>query len=435
MVGRGRRLLVALAVTGSTALVAGGAVVWALSDVGQGGADGDVTTPAGSGSPAADGDVATPAGSGSPASSPFEPEPDLEPPPPRRFTIAATGDILIHAAVWERAAAYADGSDQPFDFRPMFARVAPLLRAADLGVCHMETPVSADDIGLSSFPVFNVPHEIVDAVRWAGYDTCSTSSNHSLDQGADGIATTLDALDRAGLSHAGTARTRAESRRPTILDVNGVRVAHLSYSYGFNGFQPPADRPWVANLIDPEAIVREARKARARGAEFVMVSLHWGSQYVVAPTSEQLAVGRQVLKAKAVDLILGHHAHVVQPIDRIRGEYVVYGLGNILSNMTTSCTGCTAGVQDGVIAHLTVVERGRRFVVKRVSYTPTWVEQGTSWRILPVARALDAGATPDALRPALVASWERTLAAISLLGADDRFSVVPKDVPRDRIGV
>jgi poly-gamma-glutamate synthesis protein (capsule biosynthesis protein) len=412
----------AVAFTSSTALVAGGAVVWALSDVGKGGTGRDTQTPTGSST------------SGSPASSPFEPEPKLEPPPPRRFTIAATGDILIHSAVWERAAAYAQGSAHPFDFRPMFAKVAPLLRAADLAVCHIETPVSADDTGLSSFPVFNVPHEIVDAIRWAGYDTCSTSSNHSLDQGVDGISATLDALDRAGLEHAGTARTRAESRRPTILDVNGVRVAHLSYSYGFNGFQPPADQPWVANLIDPEAIVREARRARARGAEFVMVSLHWGSQYVVPPTSEQLAVGRQVLKAKAVDLILGHHAHVVQPIDRIRGEYVVYGLGNLLSNMTTSCTGCTAGVQDGLIAHFTVVERDRRFVVERVSYTPTWVDQGSTWRILPVARALDVRAISDSLRPQLEASWTRTVEAITLLEADARFSVVPERSPRDPIG-
>jgi poly-gamma-glutamate capsule biosynthesis protein CapA/YwtB (metallophosphatase superfamily) len=413
----------AAAVTGTTALVAGGAVVWALSDVGRGGAGRETATAGAS-------------AEGSPASSPFElePEPDREPPPPRRFTIAATGDILIHSAVWERAAAYAEGSARPFDFRPMFAKVAPFLRAADLAVCHVETPVSADGTGLSSFPVFNVPHEIVDAIEWAGYDTCSTSSNHSLDQGVDGIHATLDALDRVGLEHAGTARTKAESRRPTILDVNGVRVAHLSYSYGFNGFQPPADQPWVANLIDPEAIVAEARKARARGAEFVMVSLHWGSQYVVPPTSEQVAVGRQVLKAKAVDLILGHHAHVVQPIDRIRGEYVVYGLGNLLSNMTTSCTGCTAGVQDGVIAHLTVVERGRRFVVERVRYTPTWVEQGTTWRILPVAGALDAGTTPEALRPLLEASWERTVAAVSFLGADRRFSVVPRAFPREPIG-
>jgi poly-gamma-glutamate synthesis protein (capsule biosynthesis protein) len=145
-------------------------------------------------------------------------------------------------------------------------------------------------------------------------------------------------------------------------------------------------------------------------------------------------VGRRVLEAKAVDLILGHHAHVGQPIDRIRGEYVLYGLGNLLSNMTTSCTGCTAGVQDGMIAHLSVVERGRRFVVERVSYTPTWVEQGSTWRILPVARALDARGTPEALRSLLEASWTRTVEAITLLEADARFSVVPERFPRDPIG-
>jgi poly-gamma-glutamate capsule biosynthesis protein CapA/YwtB (metallophosphatase superfamily) len=348
------------------------------------------------------------------------------PPQPRRFTIAATGDILVHSAVWERAGEYAAGTNEAFDFRPMFRKVKGILSAADVAICHLETPLSPDSQDLSSFPIFNVPREVADAIAYAGYDICSTSSNHSLDQGTDGITATLRALEDAGIEHAGTARNKAESRRPTLLDVNGVSVAHLSYSYGFNGFVPPSDRPWVVNKIDPEAIIDEAIRARDRGAEFVVVSLHWGTEYMTAPTAYQLDVAAELVKARAIDLILGHHAHVVQPIDRFGSKYVVYGMGNLLSNMTASLG--TPSVQDGVIVHVVVEEVGQRFQVKRVTYTPTWVEQGTTWRILPVAAMLDTRATPQGTRPLLEASWTRTVAAVESLGAR-RVAVAPKREP------
>jgi hypothetical protein len=188
------------------------------------------------------------------------------------------------------------------------------------------------------------------------------------------------------------------------------------------------------NAIDPARIVADAERARSVGAEFVIVSLHWGNQYVVPPTAYQLEVARKVTKSPAVDLVLGHHAHVVQPIDRVGRKVVVYGLGNLLSNMTTSCTGCTAGVQDGLIVHLRVVERGSRFVVDSVTYTPTWVEQGTTWRILPVARWLDQRSTTDGTRGLLEASWDRTVRAVNLLGANQRLGVIPKRLPNDRVG-
>jgi poly-gamma-glutamate synthesis protein (capsule biosynthesis protein) len=349
------------------------------------------------------------------------------PKPPRRFTIAASGDILVHTSVWERARGYGAESGLAFDFRPMFARVRPVLSAADLALCHLETPLSGDDRDLSSFPVFSVPREVAEAIAYAGFDSCSTASNHSLDGGTEGIEATLDALDAVGVRHAGTARDAAEARRPTILWVHGVRVAHLSYAYGFNGFVVPEEEPWAANQIDPARILSDARAARKRGADFVVVSLHWGTEFRAEPTEQQLEVARAVLSSPAVDLVLGHHAHIVQPIGRIHGKYVVYGLGNFLSNMTTSIG--PPGVSDGVIVHVLVEERGKRFVVSRVTYTPTWVEQGTTWRILPVAAALDARSTADATRSLLEASWDRTTQAIEALGAD-RFGVTPKRLPR-----
>jgi hypothetical protein len=333
-------------------------------------------------------------------------------PPPRSFTIAASGDLLVHEPIWERAAGYGAASGQAFDFRPMFARVRSLIARADLAICHLETPLSRDNRELSSYPVFSVPWQVSEAIAWTGYDRCSTASNHSLDRGLDGIRATLEALDAARVGHAGTARTRREAR-PALFEVKDVVVAHLSYTYGLNGFRLSAERRWAVNVIDTPRILRDARDAKARGAEFVIVSLHWGEEFQSRPTTAQRPLAKRLLASPAVDLILGHHAHVVQPIAKLRGKYVVYGMGNFLSNMSAAC--CPLATQDGIILRLRIDERVNRFVISSVRYIPIWVEQGTTWRILPVARALRSAQTPPEVRAALRESWRRTVQAVTSL--------------------
>lgn len=297
---------------------------------------------------------------------------------PRRFTIAATGDILVHESLWERAAVLGAASGEAFDFRSMFRRVRDTLAGADLALCHLETPVTADG-DLSSYPVFAAPVEITDAIADAGYDSCSTASNHSLDGGAAGIEATLNALDRNGLAHAGTARTRREASRITLLDVEGAQVAHLSYSFGFNGFTPEHD--WQGNLIDVERILDDARRARERGSDLTVVSLHWGVEPLTTPTAFQMQVAERLTRSPLVDAIVGHHAHVVQPIERVNGKVVAYGMGNFLSGMRPSEM-WPGGVEDGVIVLLRVERRGDAYRVTRARAVPTTVEYGT-WRILP----------------------------------------------------
>lgn len=297
---------------------------------------------------------------------------------PRRFTIAATGDILIHEALWERAGAVGAANGAPFDFRPMFAPVRDVLSGADLAICHLESPISADG-QLSSYPVFAAPPQIAAAIGSAGYDSCSTASNHSLDGGPSGIEATLGALDRAGLAHAGTARTVAESRRITFVRVRGVKVAHLSYSFGFNGFTP--QQSWQANLIAVERILDDARLARARGSRFTVLSMHWGVEPLVTPTAFQTQVAERLTRSPFVDAIVGHHAHVVQPVERVNGKVVAYGMGNFLSGMRPSKL-WPDGVEDGVIVLLRVELRGGAYRVTHVRTVPTTVEYGT-WRILP----------------------------------------------------
>ena len=343
------------------------------------------------------------------ASSPTEPSNRAANPAGHGFTLIASGDVLPHGAVLERARADGRRVGQPYDFRPMFADLGPILAGADVAVCHLEVPLSRTGQDISSWPAFNAPPQLASALRWAGYDACSTASNHSMDKGPAGVAATLEVMDAAGLGHAGMARSASEAAQSTILEVRGLRVGLLSYTYGLNSGRLPPDRPWLVNTIDARRIVLDARAARQAGAQFVVVLLHWGQEYQSTPTPFQRELARRLLAAPEVDLIVGHHVHVVQPIERVGGKWVAYGMGNSLSNQTPAC--CAAGSQDGVLVRVTVAEHGGRLRAREVRYVPTWVEH-PSFRIRPVLTALADRSLPAATRRALEAARDRTRQAV-----------------------
>lgn len=341
--------------------------------------------------------AASPSPSASPGGAPASPD---------AFTLVATGDLLIHGPVAKRA--LADGGGRHYDFRNMLTQVKPLVAGADLAICHIETPLSKDDKNISGYPVFNTPHELADAVAWAGYDGCSTASNHSVDRGVTGVRDTLGALDARHLAHAGTARSAAEAKHIELHRVKGAVVAQLSYTYGTNGIPVPASAPWSINLISVPKILADARRARAAGATFVVVSLHWGQEYQSAPTPTQLAQARQLLRSPDVDLILGDHVHVQQPVERIGSKYVVFGMGNLLSNQSPAA-GLKPQTQDGGVVAVHVVKRGSRWVADKVTITATYCQIGP-YTVWPVTQALADPATPASLRAALTASLKRTRA-------------------------
>ena len=343
------------------------------------------------------------------------------------FTIAATGDLLINMPVARQALADGRESGQAYDFRRMLSKIKPILGAADLAVCHVETPMSADDTSISGYPVFNTPHELADAISFAGYEGCSTASNHSIDRGLAGVDATLAALDRVHVAHAGTAGSAAEGVRAELHRVKGVLVAHLSYTYGTNGIPTPPGAPWSVNITSVRRILADAHAAKQSGAQFVVVSLHWGEEYQTQPTPLQQAQARAVLASPDVDLILGCHAHVLQPVEKIGGKYVIYGMGNLLSNQSPA-VGLPAKTQDGAVLKAYVSRHGDRLLVDRVTYTPTYVEIGR-YTVWPVAQALDDPATPSGLRSALRASWQRTQANEGALAGQPR-GALPEIVPR-----
>jgi len=345
-----------------------------------------------SGEPAAP--AASPAPTGTTAPAPTTP---AAPPPPRSFTLVATGDVLVHQGrSLTEGARQADGG---YDFSAVFAGVAPVLRAADLAICHLETPVAPPGGPYSGYPSFAVQPEVVDALAGAGYDLCSTASNHSLDDGFEGLVRTLDTLDAAGIAHTGTYRSQAEADTPRTVDVGGVRVGHVAATFSLNGVPLPAGQPWAVDTFavpDVSGVLADAAAARAAGAEVVVASVHCCAEYDHEPTAAQEEAVRTLLASPDVDLVLGHHAHVVQPFARIGGEWVAYGLGNALAQHSTR----GHDTEDSVIARFTFTQGpDGRFAVTRAEAVPVQIELGDdAVRLLPAdpATAERVGAVLDA---------------------------------------
>ena len=268
--------------------------------------------------------------------------------------VEASGDLLIHSAVFDRALVL--GGGRHYDFAPMFAQIKPYIQGADLALCHVETPMTpAPPAG---YPTFNTPPALATAIAQTGWRACSTAATHSLDQGQTGVDDTIRALDRAGVAHAGTFSSAAAQKTPLIMTVKGVRVAFLAYTELTNGI--PSPHPWSVNRASAAQILSDAHRARTDGAKAVIVNIHWGDQYVARPSSFQLALASTLTRSPDITAVVGQHVHIVQPIRILNGKLVVFGEGNLISNQTSAC--CPAASQDGMIVLLTITvdSRGAR---------------------------------------------------------------------------
>lgn len=301
--------------------------------------------------------------------------------PPRQLTIAANGDILIHNSLWTQAAR--DGRGH-LDFAPQLAGVKSRIAAADFAICHLETPLASPGGPFAGYPVFSTPPQVTKAIKSTGYDACSTASNHTLDRGFTGVMRTLHALDAVGVGHSGSARTKREAETPRIYSVNGVSVAHLAYTYGFNGYRIPRAQPWCCNVVSAPKMIADARKARAAGAQIVIVSMHAGDENVARPSTQQRRIARALARSGQVDLVIGNHVHVVQPAQRIGKMWIVYGHGNLLSGQPANWH----RNREGVVTRFTFTEQsdGTFLITKAIGY-PTLNVSGPS-RLVDLVKAL-----------------------------------------------
>jgi poly-gamma-glutamate capsule biosynthesis protein CapA/YwtB (metallophosphatase superfamily) len=330
-------------------------------------------------------------------------------------TVVMNGDLLWHNTLWygahEDAVREGHRGRDDYDFPPLLAGMKPVISGADLAICHEEVPLAPRGGPYRNYPRFAAPPQVVAAIKSTGYDLCTTSSNHSVDQGFAGIRRTLDALDRAGIEHVGSYRSEQESRTPTIFTTSeGVKIAVVSATFSLNGLPMPHGRPWAVNRLSAAAVLAQARRARAAGADIVLAALHAGTEYSSTENAQQVAVARALTASADVDLVYMHHVHVVQPWTKINGKWVVYGLGNTVAQHATD----VPRGYEGVTGRFTFVKRGGRFVVDKAEYIPTLVthyQPGKPARLHRISTALRTAT--GAWRQRLLAAERRTRAVVT----------------------
>jgi hypothetical protein len=325
-------------------------------------------------------------------------------------TIVMNGDLLWHNTLWygahEDAVRSGHRGADVYDFGPLLAGMKPVIAAADLGICHEEVPLARKGGPYRNYPVFAAPPQVLAAISSTGYDLCTTSSNHSMDQGFAGIHRTLDDFDRAGVRHVGTARSEREAHTPTIFTTKqGVKIAVVSATFSLNGFRLPAGKPWAVNMLSKQGLLDQVHRARAAGAQIVIAAIHAGTEYSAVPNAQQKAIAKALTASGQVDLVYMHHVHVVQPWTTDNGRWVVYGLGNTVAQHRASLE----RAYEGVTARFTFTGSGQRFSVSRAEYIPTIVTRyrpGHPARLYRISAALKTAG--GAWRQRLLAAQRRT---------------------------
>ena len=322
----------------------------------------------------------------------------------RTISVVEGGDDLPQDKIIAAAHSFSGGSG--YDFKPIFAAIRPLVSGADLALCQMEGTLSPDDTHLTSDAVrsgvvHHGPREFARDLAWAGYDGCSTANNHTFDWGAPGLADTRNVLSAYGIKAAGPGPTAETPGQPAMYTVQGIKIAQLAYSYNLtNGSEYPADAPWLqANTLHSHtaaAIIADARAARTAGAQIVLVSMHWGRQFVVAPSAEQTSFAQALLTSGQVDQIIGNHPHVVQACRRINGRIANYALGNQVSDQHAGYPPANGthpaaldDSQDGAIVKVTFTVKDGKVVSSTEQYQVTRTDIPAGFVIRLIDRASD----------------------------------------------
>lgn len=275
------------------------------------------------------------------------------------------GDAMQHQAQLDRAREL--GGGKAYDYSDCFTLIAPTVTEADYAVCNLEVPLGGGP-DYTGYPCFSAPDSYAEALRDAGFDMVLTANNHCLDRRDKAARRTLKALDRIGLDHIGTYHdaTQRDSLVPFIKDINGFKIGFLNYTYGTNGIAP--SEGVEVSMIDRDKMAREISLTRDSGAEIVVVTMHWGIEYVLLENGVQRSLA-DFLVDQGVDLIIGGHPHVIQPMKVVRNEkenkdvLVVYSLGNFISNMKTADT------RGGALVRATITrDASGRAVFKSADY-------------------------------------------------------------------
>ena len=300
---------------------------------------------------------------------------------PMTFSLSAIGDIMCHNTQYMDA--YNSNTDS-YDFSYVFEDIQNYIGSADISIGSLETTFAGKDRGYSNYPTFNSPEQLAYDLAEMGLDVLSTAGNHALDKGFSGLCNTLDVLDDANISHTGTYRSQDERDFVLIKDVKGVKVAILSYTYGTNGIPVPYDKEFCVNLIDRNLIKQDIENAKSQNADVIIACMHWGIEYQTTPNNEQEDLA-DFLFQSGVDIILGNHPHVLQPMEKrsvtladgtAKDCFVIYALGNFICDQNSKNT------RNSIILNLDITKNiDGKISIDKVDYVPIYMYKNSNLNI------------------------------------------------------
>jgi poly-gamma-glutamate capsule biosynthesis protein CapA/YwtB (metallophosphatase superfamily) len=333
-------------------------------------------------------------------------------PPPVTIELVAVGDVMVHEM---QLRAQFDALSNEYNFENNFKYIKPYIQNADIALANLETTFAGADKKYQGYPIFNTPDSLADALKDTGFDIISTSNNHTFDTGIYGLLRTVEVLKDRNLGVIGT-RKSEEEQSFIVKDVKGIKIGFSAYTYEtprngenktINGLVVPSQ---YGNLIDSfsyEYLQNDMLKIKERvglmkqqGAEVVVFYMHWGNEYQRQPSSYQTNIAK-TLADFGVDIILGSHPHVLQPIEYVqssdgsRQTLVVYSMGNIISNQQYEYMDIRYS-EDGIIVSINITKdfENNTISIENISYVPTWVHKYNAngknvYEILPLLDALE----------------------------------------------
>ena len=293
--------------------------------------------------------------------------------------IMANGDLLYHDIIYI-SAKKADGT---YDFHENFEYVKPWLKQADLVLGDFEGTVNKDHY-LAGYPLFNAPGEVMDAIKDAGYQVLDLAHNHILDSQIEGVVSTADAIEKAGMTPVGVYTHESRDKAPLVIkEVNGIKVAILAYSYGFNGIEQSIsqeDYNRYLSDLDEDKMKAEIERAE-KEADITIIMPQMGVEYQIEPTEEQKKLYHKMIDWGA-DIIFGGHPHVVEPAETVEKDgdkkLIIYSMGNFISNQrieTMQDVENAKWTERGVLMDVTIKKKSGKTTIETAKAHPSWVSR------------------------------------------------------------
>ena len=309
------------------------------------------------------------------------------------INMAVIGDIMCHNTQYKDAYNSKTGS---YDFSYVFSDIKDYISSADISIGNLETTFAGKEKDYSSYPRFNTPEQLAENLKDLGIDVLSTANNHSLDSNYSGLVSTLNFLDNLEISHTGTYSSPEAQNDILIKNVSGIKIAFLSFTYGTNGIPVPEEKDYCINLIDEDLILKQISLAKEQNPDLICVNVHWGTEYQTKQNSSQEKLA-DLLFENGVDIILGSHPHVLQPMEKrvvtlpdgsTKNCFVVFSLGNFISGQTKTNTRNSVILNIGLKKDMNSGET----TISSVDYVPIYMYKSSAssqrYRVLDIEKSI-----------------------------------------------